>query len=106
MKRICVLIIMLLIVTGCGSSSLNNLNINKASIAVEKTLDDMVNIEGETIEDVYGVSLSTIEEFIVKQNGDGDMYAIIKAKDKAKVKEDMDGYFEKIKIYNETYKKR
>lgn len=103
MKKICVLVIMLLIVTGCGSSSLNNLDINKASIAVEKTLDDMVNIEGETLEDVYGVSTSTIEEFIVKQNGDGDMYAIIKAKDKTKVKEDMEGYFEKIKTYNEAY---
>lgn len=103
MKKICVLIIMLLVVTGCGGSSLNNLDINKASDAVEETLDDMVNIEGETLEDVYGVSLSTIEEFIVKQNGDGDMYAIIKAKDKAKVKEDMDGYFDKIKTYNEAY---
>jgi hypothetical protein len=58
---------MLLIVTGCGSGSLNNLDINKASVAVEKALDDMVNIEGETLEDVYGVSLSTIEEFVVKQ---------------------------------------
>ena len=103
MKKICVLIIMLLVVTGCGGSSLNNLDINKASAAVEQTLDDMINIEGETLEDVYGVSLSTIEEFIVKQNGDGDMYAIIKAKDKSKVKEDMEGYFDKIKIYNETY---
>lgn len=103
MKKICVLIIMLLAVTGCGGSGLTNLDINKASAAVEKTLNNMVNIEGDTLEDVYGINLSTIEEFVVKQNGDGDMYAIIKAKDKAKVKEDMKGYFDKIKEYNEAY---
>lgn len=103
MKKICVLIVMLLLVTGCGGSGLTKLDIQKASREIEDTLDDMVNIEGETLEDVYGVSLSSIEEFVVKQNGDGDMYAIIKAKDKTKVKEDMEGYFAKIKEYNETY---
>lgn len=103
MKKICVLIIMLLLVTGCGGEGLNNLDVNKASNAIEETLKDMVEIEGETLRDVYGLDLSVIESHIVKQNSYGDIYAIIKTNDKATVKEDMEGYFEKIKEFNEVY---
>lgn len=102
MRKIYILIALLLAVTACGNQS-KNIDINKASIAIEESLDDMVNIEGDTLEKVYGVSLSNIEEFIVKQNGEGDMYAIIKAKDKSKVEKDMDGYFAIIKRYNEQF---
>jgi len=102
MRKIYILIALLLVITACENQS-KNIDINKASIAIEESLDDMVNIEGDTLEKVYGVSLSNIEEFIVKQNGEGDMYAIIKAKDKSKVEKDMDGYFAIIKRYNEQF---
>ena len=91
MKKIYILIALLLLVTACGKES-KKIDINKASIAIEESLNDMVNIEGDTLENVYGVSLSNIEEFIVKQNGEGDMYAIIKTKDKSKVAKDMERF--------------
>ena len=103
MKKLCVLVIMLLLVTGCGENELNNLDIVKASMAIESTLKDMVEIEGETLEDVYGLDLSIVESYVVKQNSNGDLYAIIKTSDKATVKEDMEGYFEKIREFNEAY---
>lgn len=102
MKKIYILIALLLLVTACGKES-KKIDINKASIAIEESLNDMVNIEGDTLENVYGVSLSNIEEFIVKQNGEGDMYAIIKTKDKSKVAKDMEGYFSIIKKYNKEF---
>ena len=102
MKKIYILIVLLLLITACGKE-VKKLDINKASVAIEESLDNMVNIDGETLEKVYGVSLSNIEEFIVKQNGDGDMYAIIKPKDKAKVQKDMEGYFSIIKKYNKEF---
>lgn len=103
MKKICALIIMILLVTGCGGNELNKLDIDKASNAIEQTLKDMVEIEGDTLRDVYNLDLSVIERHIVKQNSYGDLYAIIKTNDKATVKEDMEGYFEKIKEFNEVY---
>ena len=103
MKKLCVLIIMLLLITGCGGNELNNLDVSKASSAIEETLKNMVEIEGETLQDVYGLDISIIESHVVKQNSYGDIYAIIKTNNKAKVREDMEGYFEKIKEFNEVY---
>ena len=103
MKKICALIIMILLVTGCGGNELNNLDVNKASDAIEKSLKGMVEIEGDTLQDVYDLDLSVVESHIVKQNSYGDLYAIIKTNDKVTVKEDMEGYFEKIKEFNEVY---
>lgn len=103
MKKLCVLIIMLFLVTGCGNSELNNLDITKASNVIEQSLKRMVEIEGTTLEDVYGLDLSVVEEYVVKQNNYGDLYAILKTNDKETVKEDMEGYLEKIKEFNEVY---
>lgn len=103
MKKICGLIIMLLLLTGCGGNELNNLDMDEASNAIESSLKDMVEVEGETLEDVYDIDLSKIESYVVKQNSDGDLYAIIKTTDKESVKEDMEDYFDKIKTFNEAY---
>ena len=105
MKKVNILIVMLLalILTGCGNSSLNELDINKASSAIEETLKNMEVVEDATLEDVYDLDLSKIEEQVIKLNEDGDLYAIIRTNDKESVKEDMDEYFEKIKQFNEAY---
>lgn len=103
MKKICGLFIMLLLLTGCGGKELTNLNVEKAKSAIETSLKDMVEIEGETLEDVYDIDLSKIDSYVVKQNSDGDLYAIIKTTDKESVKEDMESYFDKIKTFNEAY---
>ena len=103
MKKICGLFIMLLLLTGCGGKELTNLNVEKAKSAIETSLKDMVEIEGETLEDVYDIDLSKIDSYVVKQNSAGDLYAIIKTTDKESVKEDMESYFDKIKTFNEAY---
>ena len=105
MKKISILVIILLtvILTGCGNSSLNELDINKASAAVEETLKNMEIVEDATLEDVYDLDLSKIKNHVIKQNDDGDLYAIIETNDKISVKDDMDAYFEKIKEFNQAY---
>ena len=104
MKRLCVLLMgVLVFVTGCGSSELNELDINKATSAIEVTLKNMEVIEKETLENVYDLDLSKVDEYVIKQNKDGDLYAILKTSNKVDVKEDMDDYFEKVKEYNEAY---
>lgn len=104
MKRLCVLLMgVLVFVTGCGSSELNELDINKATSAIEGTLKNMEVIEKETLENVYDLDLSKVDEYVIKQNKDGDLYAILKTSNKVDVKEDMDDYFEKVKEYNEAY---
>lgn len=104
MKRLCVLLMgVLVFVTGCGSSELNELDVNKATSAIEGTLKNMEVIEKETLENVYDLDLSKVDEYVIKQNKDGDLYAILKTSNKVDVKEDMDDYFEKVKEYNEAY---
>ena len=44
-----------------------------------------------------------MEVHIIKQNTDGDLYAIIKTNEKSKVKNDMTKYFEKIQKFNANY---
>ncbi len=103
MKKICALLIMmLLLVTGCGAE-LTNLDINKASTAIEKTLKNMEVVEKSTLEDVYGIDFSIIDEYVLKLNTEGDLYAIIKTTNKTETKDDMEAYFEKVKEYNKAY---
>ena len=104
MKKLCLLVMgMLLLVTGCGGSELSDLDITKASDAIEKTLKNMEVIEKDTLENVYELDLSLVDDIVIKQNKDGDLYAILKTSSKVEVKEDMDEYFEKVKEYNEAY---
>lgn len=103
MKKLCVALMgVLVLVTGCGSE-LSSLDIKKASNAIEQSLKDMTVVEDETLESVYGLDLSLMDEYIFKDNKDGDIYAIIKTSNKVEVKEDMEGYFEKIKGFSEAY---
>ena len=102
MKKIIVLFI-LLIITGCGSTEINDLDINKTSQIIENSLVNMENIEGEELENIYDLKLDSLLEYVVKQNNDGDMYAIIKTNNKMDVKEQMDNYFDKVRDFNTAY---
>ena len=102
-KKIIVVLITFLVITGCNDKNLSELDIDKAVDKVETTLNNMQDILPETLEDVYGMDLTKMEEYVIKQNGDGDFYAIIKTTDKSYVKEIMDSYFEKVKEYDEAY---
>ena len=103
MKKILVMLMMLFMMTGCGESEIKDLDISKASNAVEQTLAGMETIESETLDDVYDIDLELLEEYVIKQNNDGEMYAIILTNNKSDVKEDMEDYFDKVRDFNTAY---
>lgn len=103
MKKILVMLMMLFVATGCGGKEIKELDMDKASQAIEKSLSNMEVIDDETLEDVYDLDFDLSEKHIVKQNSDGDMYAIIYANDKHEMKDEMDEYFEKVRDFNTAY---
>ena len=103
MKKILVMLMMLFMITGCGGNEITELDINKASNTVEQTLTGMKAIDNETLDDVYDVDLELLKEHVIKQNSEGEMYAIILTNDKSEVKEEMEEYFEKVRDFNTAY---
>ena len=103
MKKILAMLMMLFMMTGCGESEMKDLDISKASIAVEKTLSNMEVIEAATLDDVYDIDLELLQEYVIKQNSNGEMYAIILTNDKSEVKENMEEYFDKVRDFNTAY---
>lgn len=95
-------IFMLLFVTGCGNT-VSELNVDNTKSIIESDLKNMQEVADDSLKDVYGLNLDLMEEHIVKQNTDGDLYAIIKTSEKSKVKNDMTKYFEKIQEFNTNY---
>ena len=96
--------LMVLFLSGCGGSTSNsNLDISKTSTIIEKKLDNMNDVEKSSLENVYELDLSLIDEYVIKQNESGDLYAIIKTSRKNDVKNQMNDYFEKIKEFNTAY---
>ena len=88
--------------SGCSKDDFK-FDMKKASDIIEKRISNLEDIKKESLEDVYNIDFDNIEEYVFKQNEDGDFYAIIKAKDPAKVKVNMKDYFEKVKSFNENY---
>ena len=104
MKKIISLdcIFTLLFITGCGNT-ISQLNVDNIKNNIEKELKNMEEVEKDSLEDVYGLNLDLMEMHVIKQNADGDLYAIIKTKEKTQVKNDMEKYFEKIQKFNTNY---
>lgn len=102
MKKVVLLLFMFLLLVGCGKSE-KQFDTTAAKEAIEKRLNGMVIIEDSTLTDAYGLHLNNMEEWIFKQNEDGDLYAIIKTSNKTTVKSEMKDYFAKVKDFNESY---
>ena len=87
MKKIVVIlsIFIMIFVTGCGNN-VSELNVDNTKSIIESNLKNMQEVDEETLKDVYGLNLDLMEVHIIKQNTDGDLYAIIKTKEKTKVK--------------------
>lgn len=95
-------VFVLIFVVGCGSS-VSTLDVDNTQKIIENDLNNMSDVDEESLEDVYGLDLDLMEVHIIKQNGDGDLYAIIKTSEKTQVKNDMDKYFEKLESFNTNY---
>lgn len=104
MKKLLVVlsVFILLFVTGCGNN-VSELDVDKTVGVIESTLKNMEKVDDESLTDVYSLDLEKMDEHIIKQNNDGDLYAIIKTTKKADVKNDMSKYFEKIEKFNTNY---
>ena len=105
MKKIVVLlsVFVLIVLTGCGGNTITELNVDNAVGVIESELKNMKDVEDDSLRDVYGLNLDLMESHVIKQNSDGDLYAIIKTSEKSKVKNDMTKYFEKIEKFNANY---
>jgi len=95
-------IFVLLFVTGCGNN-VSDLDVDNTKSIIEADLKNMEEVLDDSLEDVYGLNLDLMEVHFIKQNTDGDLYAIIKTNEKTKVKNDMTKYFEKIQKFNANY---
>lgn len=95
-------IFIILFVTGCGNN-ISELDIDNTQSIIESDLKNMQIVDEDSLVDVYGLNLDLMEVHIIKQNTNGDLYAIIKTNEKVKVKNDMTKYFEKIEKFNTNY---
>ena len=71
------------------------LNVDNTKSIIELDLKNMQIVDEDSLVDVYGLNLDLMEVHIIKQNTNGDLYAIIKTNETIKVKNDMSKYFEK-----------
>lgn len=104
MKKIVAIlsIFILLFATGCGAT-VSELNVDNTESIIESDLKNMQEVDEESLQDVYGLNLDIMEVHVIKQNTEGDLYAIIKTNEKTQVKNDMVKYFEKIQKFNANY---
>lgn len=102
MKKILLVLFAVMFMTGCGNN-VSEINVESTQNTIEETLKNMKSVNDESLEDVYGLDLSLMEVHVIKQNSDGDFYAIIKTKNKTEVKNDMEKYFDKIQKFNTNY---
>ena len=95
-------IFIMLFVTGC-SNNISELDVDNTQSIIESDLKNMQMVDEDSLVDVCGLNLDLMEVHIIKQNTNGDLYAIIKTNEKVKVKSDMTKYFEKIQKFNTNY---
>lgn len=101
--KICGILLLTLIITGCGNSNDANFTLSGGIGVIEKSLTNMEQIQDSTLTDAYNLDLTIMDEYVFKQNENGDFYAIIRTSNKAKVKTEMKKYFENVKEFNVSY---
>ena len=77
-SKILMISLISIMLVGCGSSNITETDLKSVSSTIEKSLKNMEVVDDSTLEDVYDLDLRLMKEHIVKQNDDGDLYALIK----------------------------
>lgn len=103
MKKVLIVLLSLFMITGCGGNDIQDLDMNKASNIIEESLKEMEAVSEESLQDIYAVDTSLFTSCIIKQNTEGEMYAIILTSNKTTAKENMEAYFNKVRDYNVAY---
>ena len=86
MKKILVIMFSLLILSGCKSNSISNLDMKGAESALDNKYSNMISMEKSELEAIYSLDTSKFEDYIIKSStlGNGNFYAIIKVSDSNK----------------------
>lgn len=94
-----------LMVCGCSKESKNitTIDVDKVSNVIEKKMKNMKEVKETELKDVYGLDTSNMDTVVIKENEDGDLYALIKCKDLDEAKSSMNDYFKKVKEFNQSY---
>lgn len=106
MKKI-LLIIVAIMLTACGGSSLTAVDITAASADLDKHLGNMSDVNKEELASVYQVDVNLFEEYVIKASdvSNGNLYAIIKvsSENKSEVKNQMNNFFDILVEQNVLY---
>lgn len=107
MKKIILVIGALLFIVGCSSSASTNLDISKASEALDAKYTNMNEMDSVELEAVYELDLSLFDEYKIKSSSlaNGNFYALIKVSDsnKSAVKDKMDNMFKVLENQSNLY---
>jgi hypothetical protein len=107
MKKVLLLGVLLLLVTGCGKESVTNLDLKKASEEVASIYTNMEDMDKDELKAIYGLDVSLLDEYEIKSSSlsNGYFYAILKVDDKntKEVKKQMDNLFKVLENQSDLY---
>ena len=107
MKKVLIAFVAILLLCGCSNNNMNNLDINKASSALDNKYQNMQTVNKDELDVIYGLDLSKIDEYIIKSSSsaNGDFYAILKVKDenKKQVQDSMNNMFKILENQSNLY---
>ena len=100
-KKILIILAMTFLLVGCGKTSKFTMQLGSESF--DEKLDNMEIIANSTLTDAYNLDLTKMDEYVFKQNTNGDFYAIIKTDEPTTIKSEMSEYFKRVKDFNSSY---
>lgn len=107
MKKLIVLGMMLLALTGCGSKEAQELDMKGASDALSEKYGNMKDMDTSELEVIYGLNFDLIESAEIKSStlSNGNFYALIKVNDenKKEVEKQMDNLFSVLEKQSNLY---
>ena len=68
MKKVIIILIGIILLTGCSSNVGNNLDIKSASKSLDDEMKDMVVLQDKELEAIYGLDLSLMDEYVIKSS--------------------------------------
>lgn len=113
MKKIIVLVTMILTllwITGCNNSqTMNHLDIEKASQALDEKYTNMAVLDDNQLQVIYGLDTSLMKEYQIKSStlANGNFYALIcvEEKNKKQVQEQMNKMLKTMEEQSNLYSK-
>lgn len=108
MKKIIIMMMVVLGLTGCGgSNNLTAVDIEAASKSLDAKLGNMSIVNEDELASIYQIDTSLMEDYVIKASdtANGNLYAIIlvEEENKSEVKKQMNNYFDILLEQNALY---